>query len=77
MNYPPHYRPSRRLDGLYELYLYPDDPAYKLAERYLAKHNFTALSWGHVFTGRPEDYARFEAELKDTLANKRSSGSDK
>jgi len=38
-----------------------------LAERFLEKHNFTALSAGHIFVGRPEDYARFEAVLRDRL----------
>ncbi len=73
----PQYRPSLRLDGLYEIYLYPDDPAFVLAEIYLKKRNFTALSAGKAFVGRPEDYAYFEAALKDTLSNKRPSGSDK
>jgi len=59
------YRASRRLDGLYEIYLYPDDPAYGLAEKFLDKRNFTALSAGHVFLGRPEDYARFESALTE------------
>jgi hypothetical protein len=60
---PARYHPSLRPDGLYEMYLYSDDPAYGLAERYLEKHNFTALSAGYSFVGRPEDYARFEAAL--------------
>lgn len=63
MTYPPHYRPSLRLDGLYEIFLYPDDPFYWAALRHLTRHTFSALSAGHVFVGRPEDYARFEAAL--------------
>lgn len=60
---PSQYRASRRFDGRYEIYLYNDDPAFVLAERLLEKHNFTVLSAGHLFVGRPEDFARFEAAL--------------
>ena len=74
MNYPPRYRPSLRMsDGLYEIFLYPDDPAWKAAERCLTKHAPYALSSGRSFVGRPEDYARFEAALAGET--KRPSGS--
>ena len=58
-----HYSPSVRYDGKYEIFLYPDDPAFKLAERLLKGHNFTALSAGKVFVGTEEDFAGFAAEL--------------
>ena len=57
------YRAVCRWDGRYEIYLYSDDPVYKLAELYLEKRNLSALSAGHIFVGRPEDYARLEAAL--------------
>ncbi len=61
---PERYRPSlRQEDGLYEIFLYPDDPAYQAAEQYLTKRTFSALSAGYSFIGRPEDYARFETAL--------------
>ena len=62
---PPHYRASMRSDGRFEMYLYKDDRAYVLAERFLEKHNFTATSAGHAFVGRPEDFAKFEAALRE------------
>ena len=61
---PERYRPSlRQEDGLYEIFLYPDDPAYQAAEQHLTKRLFSALSAGYSFIGRPEDYARFEAAI--------------
>jgi hypothetical protein len=70
-NYPPRYRPSLRLsDGLYEIFLYPDDPAWKAALEHLTKRAPYALSNGRAFIGRPEDYALFEAAIapSDTSA---------
>jgi len=63
---PPRYRPSLRLsDGLYEIFLYPDDPAWDAANKHLQRRAPYALSNGRAFIGRPEDYARFEEAIGD------------
>lgn len=67
---PQQYKPSLRADGLYEIYLYADDFAWPAAMLFLEKHSFGALSAGSTFIGRPEDYARFEVELKTILEAK-------
>lgn len=64
---PPHYRPSLRQDGLYEIFLYQDDPAWDAAMQHLEARTFSVLSAGRSFVGRPEDYARFSAALDKIL----------
>ena len=54
-----HYRPSLRQDGFYEIFLYPDDPAYKVAEEHLERRSFAPLSAGFSFVGTAEEYFRF------------------
>ena len=57
------YRPALRLDGLWEIFMYSDDPGYEAALKTLERRTFAPLSAGYIFVGRPEDFAKFEAAI--------------